>query len=191
LAGSAQPSAATLLAQRPATLENTVQELELVKVTLRLPAPLHAALADAAHSARLPLAVYLRELLSGSTPPPAPPALTAAAIELMAILSRLASNLTQLHGHCLRTGQPLAQLAVDGGFLHCLRRDRDRLADQLDAGQMGDPAVKSLLAALHAPGRAVNDLAARLNQDAPVPPADWRPPLAGLRAALDSCMENK
>lgn len=168
-----------------------MQEQELVKLTLRLPAPLHSALADAAHSARLPLAVYLRELLSGSTPPPAPPALTAAELALLAILSRLASNLTQLQGHALRAGEPLAQLAVGGGFLHGLRVDRDRLADQLDAGQMAPPAVQSLLAALDFPGRAINDLAARLNHDTPVPPADWRPPLAALRAALDACRETK
>ncbi len=155
----------------------------LVRVTLRLPASLHAQLADAAHAARVPLGVYIREVLAGSPPPMAPPALDAAGLELGALLGRLASNLTQLAGHAVAAGEPLARLAREGGELERLAGARDRAAESLEIGEL-EGSVTEWLQRLDEPARALNALAARLNRGERCPQQEWAHPLRQLARAL-------
>jgi len=157
---------------------------ELVPVTLRVPRQLHQQLADAAHAAHLPLAVYLRQLLGGSAPPPAPPVLDAASQQLLAILQRLASNLTQLKTHAFAAGDPLARLARDGGELAQLRGARDQMAERLELGQLDTGGVGAWLARLDQPAHLANRLAARLNRGEAAAFADWHQVLIALHQCL-------
>ena len=72
------------------TCASAVSVASWVRVTVRLPVILYRALDDAAHASRLPVAVYLRDVLAGHTPPIAPPLLAqlpTSAIALLQILS--------------------------------------------------------------------------------------------------------
>lgn len=169
---------------RDAVFEGVETLTELVSVTLRLPRQMHQQLADAAHAARLPLAVFLRQLLGGSLPPPAPPALDAAGQQLLSILQRTASNLTQLKRHALAAGDPLARLARDGSVLAQVRIARDHLTERLEVGQLDIEAVGVWLDRLEHPSNLANRLAARLNGGEDVTPAQWHHVLLALYRVL-------
>ncbi len=67
-------------------------------IALRLTPAEHAALADAAHRARLPLAVFVRGALSGAPPPAAPRGITPGGQldQILAQLRGLSTNVNQI-----------------------------------------------------------------------------------------------
>lgn len=168
-----------------------MSDLNLTRITLRLPAEAAEALRATAFVARRQPAVLARLLLmhaleAGELPPSdplAPDALAPTAKSLLTALVASQSNLSQLAQHARELGEPLARLAVSGGALEGLSSQVRKVGLRLKAGAPA-PAEADLL---HAAAAQLNGLAKRLNIDRQsVPVVDWHAPLADLKAALSA-----
>ena len=152
--------------------------------------PLEAKLVeDAAHCARLPLAVYIRhKLTTGIAPEPAPPALDEMSFGSMALattINGLISNLTQLEQHAARLGQPTSRLTGPQGAIQSLTRQVLDIGLTNKAGELLERDITRTLKQLQPIAHELNDqIAMPLNHDERVPMSTWRQILEALQDAL-------
>lgn len=169
-------------------IEDNISTAQWVRVTLRLPAPLHRELDNAAHASRLPVAVYLRAILAGHTPPIAPPLLAqlpGSVAALLRVLQPLVSNLTQLEAHAASLGEPLSRLSGRDGILFKLASEARALGLKIKTGGLDDGTAARQLDRLVYPATELNDaLAIPLNQGLAVELETWRQILQGLQEAM-------
>lgn len=165
-----------------------LERREWERVTLRLEPPDYARLADAAHSARLPMAVYCRHLVLGQVPSVAPPAigeLDPRAAELLAICQHLISNLTQLNNHAGRLGGVLQPLHGEGGALEKLGARAREIGLRVRKGDMPTAQIEAVLMRLAEPARNLNDVLARpLNEGNQPELAIWHQALSSVQNGL-------
>ncbi len=172
------------------------EDSDLVRLTLRLTAPIHERLREVSHLARRRPAEVARHLLtealsmnSPTLPKPAPPTkteLSAPAIQLLDTLQASISNLSQLHSHALGLGDPLARLAVENGPLERLQIRFRALGLDAKKGLLTPEDAARYLTSFADQAAALNSLARRLNQNASqVALAEWHPVLVGLQKATE------
>jgi hypothetical protein len=158
------------------------------KITVRIEADLYLLLEDSAHRARVPLAVFCRELLRNRVPPPAPPLVNdvgPAASQLLNILRGMMPNLSQLEAHALVRGEPLVRLTGKAGFLSRLAARGHALGVKIKAGEIDETAAAQVLTRLSPAAEALNRvLALPINMGQSIPPYQWEEPLRVLGAAL-------
>ena len=163
-------------------------EKKLVPVMLRFQPADAERLSDQAHAARVPLAVYCRELVLGRTPKKAPPMLadmSNEAAQLLKLCHSCVANLSQLDGHCARTDSPLSQLSGAAGHLQMLSSRARKLGLQIKSGNVNQAQIAAVLAALGSPAQALNERLARPINEGQVPSNDtWHEVLQALQAAL-------
>lgn len=164
----------------------------LRKVTLRLAQDHYKKLDDLAHTARLPLAVYCRELLLNRTPeaaPPVPDALPENAKRLLQICQNSCSNLGQIEAFAAAAGDPLSRIAGQGQLLQKLAIQYRELALSVKSGQLTDRTkIDLFLMLLSSPARGLNDELARpLNIGSRVSFETWKAVLNGLKHGLEKC----
>lgn len=164
------------------------QRHEWERVTLRLEPPDYTRLADAAHSARLPLAVYCRHLVLGQVPSTAPPAvgeLDPPAAELLAICQHLIGNLTQLNKHAGRLGGVLQPLHGEAGALAKLGARAREIGLGVRKGDIPAALIDATLTRLAGPARNLNDVLARpLNEGQQPELAIWHRALSSVQDGL-------
>jgi len=144
---------------------------------------------DAAHCARLPVAVYMRNtLVSGRAPEAAPPAdvdRSFVSITLTSTIRGLISNLTQLEQHANRIGDPIGRLAESHGAIQVLRDQLTEIELANKAGKASELDLTRFLVKLQPVATHVNDQLARpLNRGDVVPVETWRRVLEELQDAL-------
>lgn len=152
--------------------------------------PEHAqSLADAAHAARLPVAVFARELILNRTPKVAPPLvadLTFEAQKLLRVCYGAASNMTQLNAAAQASGEPLSRLSGPSGLIFKLHSRVREIGLQIKSGgQLDSTKTGGILARLEAPARRLNDELARpLNEGSAPSMEAWKSVLDDLQNAL-------
>jgi hypothetical protein len=148
-------------------------------------------LEDEAHAARLPVGIFVRQiLLTGKAPikaPPIPDKLSFGASHLLKICFALVSNLTQLEGHALKLGGPLQNLT---GSESSLQRFANRVRDiglNVKNGELKELEIATLISSLELVAQAVNhELARPLNAGKSVELEIWKRLLTELQSALTS-----
>ena len=167
---------------------------KLVPVMLRFEPPVAEHLREMAHAARLPMAVYVKQLVLGKVPERAPPLLTELspkATRLLNVAQALVSNLSQLDIHARNAGEPLIRLTGETGLLKKLQSISRQIGLDIKSGVMtNEVEVTQLLSTLSQPAEAVNSELARLLNNGQIVPAHiWRDVLQPLQAALKQAQE--
>jgi hypothetical protein len=142
---------------------NDLDNLTTKKLTLRLPNDLYLLLDDLAHSAREPLAVYIRQLLQNRVPPSAPPlelSLSARMKVLLVICRSLSSNLFQLSSNIESKHPNLNQLINP---LNALRERARTLGISIKSGNVNDDQTAQYLHDFGASGDELNLLLRKQN----------------------------
>ena len=165
------------------------EKRQWIEKKLRLEPQEAKLIEDAAHSARLPLAVYIRKLLvSGQAPKPAPPAsneVSYGSMVLSSTVNGLTSNLSQIEQHAISAGEPLSRLAGPDSAIQQLRKIALQIGLRNKSGEIGEAEIKRLMKQLHPAAQSLNDVLAKpLNQGVVVPNSDWRDVLECLQSAL-------
>ena len=160
-----------------------------VEKKLRLEPDEAQQIENAAHAARLPVAVYIRKFIaSGKLPKPVPPPtdeLSYGSAVLGSTLNGLISNLEQIEQHCIRLGEPMSRLSGSGGAIELLRNEALRIGLLNKSREMSELEVKHILMKLQPASHHLNDnLAKPLNQGCLVSSGDWREVLETLQKAL-------
>lgn len=159
-------------------------------IMLRLEQEDGLVIEDAAHAARLPIAVFAREILLGRVPklaPPAPADLSFGASLLLKICNGLVSNLSQIEGHASRHGGVLEQLVGPGKALQEMSKQAEAIGLSVKSGSLDEAVIKHILEDLEPASRALNDILARpLNEGKTLPLEVWKQVLTDLQAALPS-----
>ena len=163
-------------------------EKKLVPVMLRFQPADAERLADQAHAARVPLAVFCRELVLGRTPkkaPPVPADMSPEASQLLNLCHSCVSNLSQLDAHCAATDSPISRLSGAAGHLQMLASRARKLGLQIKSGNVDQAQITVVLAALAGPAEALNERLARPINEGQTPANEtWREVLQSLQAAL-------
>lgn len=162
-----------------------------IELKLRLEPQVARAVADAAHAARLPVAVFIRKFLeTGSAPKPAPPStheLPTSTATLIKVCHGLLSNLKQVVGHADRIGGPLRRLIGNEGALHKMASEVQRIGIAAKSGGMDEMTGRQVLISLEPVSMALNfELARPLNEGRSVTLAAWKSILTDLQIALAS-----
>lgn len=148
----------------------------------------HQKISDAAHKARLPVGVFVRQLLTtGLVPNAAPPPtfeLAVEAQELLKIAHACVSNLSQLHAFAALSGDPLSRLTGQGGALMRMSSRAREIGMQIKSGTLPELEAVRLLALLEAPSGLLNGLARSLNSEQRPALVVWRQTLSALQVAL-------
>lgn len=164
------------------------EKREWVQIKVLLEPHDHRRIDDAAHAARLPTAVFAREILLGRVPKIAPPLvsqLCPEARELLQICHSGTSNLRQLATHSTRLGDPLSRLTNQDGPLDKLREKLRQLDLQIKSGDLQADQANVMLTKIYAPSQAMNDLARSLNEGDQPGRQIWFDVLTNLQAALN------
>lgn len=158
------------------------------QIMLRLDQEDGLRIEDAAHAARLPTAIFSREILLGRVPklaPPAPAGLSFGATLLIKISRGLISNLSQLEDHARRSGGVLDQLVGPDKALQKLSKMAQKLGLKIKATLIDEQSVKNILVLLEPAAADLNErLAKPLNEGKVLQPDVWRQILTALQAAL-------
>lgn len=161
---------------------------KLVPIMVRFQQPEAENLRDLAHDARMPLAVYVRELVLGRVPSAAPPALDELSYEeteLLQIIQSVISNLSQINTHAENLGEPICHLSGEGGLLRKLQLSARSVGLSLKAGVATPDEVTALLQRLREPSDNLNACLARpLNEGQAQPASVWHAVLQPLQSAL-------
>lgn len=156
------------------------------QVMLRFSESEHELLRNSAFSARLPVAVFVKEIVLGRVPKPAPPLtsqLSEAAQKLLQILQNLTSNLAQLDRFAAAT-PALQRLAGEGGLLQALSDRARGIGMQIKIGEL-ENEIATLLSTISGPALALNSEIARpINQSQAVPLETWKAVLQQLKDVL-------
>ncbi len=173
-------------------LESVVVQRNWKKVTVRLEPEKFKALDDAAHASCLPLAVFVRSLVLGVVPPPAPPAiadLDPQSAELLRCCHSMVSNGSQLSQAAMAIGEPYSRLAAPSGALTQIGAQARALGLLVKAGGISTTAAKQIMQGdiANAAGQ-LNDLAHQINLDAVVEPQVWQQVLVLARKTLSHAM---
>ena len=167
---------------------NQNPEKKLVQITLRFQQEDAARLADQAHEARVPIAVFCRELVLGRTPIKAPPLradLSTEATQLLKLCHSCVSNLSQLDSHCADADSAISRLSGAAGHLQMLSSRARKIGIQVSSGGVDQAQIINILDELKAPAQALNErLAKPLNEGQTPPNEAWREVLLSLQAAL-------
>jgi hypothetical protein len=144
---------------------------------------------DCAHAARLPLAVYMRNMLVTGLPPKvAPPAaeeVSYGCAVLTSTVNGLISNLSQIEQHSILLGEPLSRLAGSKGTLQRLKKEALQIGLVNKLGGLTELEIKQILKLLQPASQSLNDdLAKPLNQGIVAPNGNWRILLENLQSAL-------
>jgi hypothetical protein len=164
------------------------EKQKLVPIMIRFQPPEAENLRDLAHDARMPLAVYVRELVLGRVPSSAPPPLDELSYEeteLLHIIQGLVSNLSQINTHAANLGEPICRLSGEGGLLIKLQQSARSVGLTLKAGVAMPHEVIDLLQRLREPSDNLNACLARpLNEGQGQPASVWHDVLQPLQSAL-------
>jgi hypothetical protein len=144
---------------------------------------------EAAHCARLPLAVYMRSMLTtGIAPEPAPPAvdeMSFGSVALATTINGLMSNLTQIEQHAIRLGEPTSRLTGSQGALQSLKKKALDIGLTNRGGELRERDITRALKKLQPIAHDLNgQIAKPLNHGEEVPMSTWRQILENLEDAL-------
>jgi len=169
-----------------------------VNVMLRFDPAIAEELRKLAFQARLPLAVYVRELALGRVPtaaPPTPEALLSnspSVAELVRIAHATVSNLSQVAAHATRLGAPLDRLAKPGEAIDLIAARTKALGLQAKAGGVDEGGARVLLGAVGPAYQALNEQLVRpLNQGKQPSILTWQEVLGDLLKLLPKAAEVK
>lgn len=170
------------------------EKKDWVQIMLRLEVNDAHRIDDAAHAARLPLGVFIRQLLiTGHAPKSAPPAsneLSSRAADLLKVCYGLQSNLTQVHGHAARLGGNLTRLTGADGALEKMMVTVQKHGLRAKSGALDADKAFQILVSLEPAAQALNaDLSRPLNEGREVSLEVWKRVLSNLQAALLSPSE--
>jgi hypothetical protein len=178
---------------RPAAMTKTIcscqfwsiqMTKEWVKIMIRLEPVDAQKMSDAAHAARLPNAVFARELLLSRMPAVAPleiSDLSFEAQELLRVCYASVSNLTQLKDHCTRLGEPFSRLVESIEKMCSATRT---LGLNVKSGVVTDAKATELFNIISDPSESLNNLARDLNSGESTSKQRWFEVLTELKMVL-------
>lgn len=167
---------------------------DLKKITIRVTPEVFDVLDDAAHATRLPLAVYVRELVISKAPPVAPPlvdAMSEATKRLVMVLAGVTNNLSQIDQKMAALGDPLSRLSGEEGALKALRKIAFQVAMAAKSGQVNAELSEQILAAtsIEKSGLVLNELATNLNSGMTPLGSHVHSILTSLKSSLEACQD--
>jgi hypothetical protein len=166
---------------------NESRKKKLVPIMIRLE-PDHAeCVRNLAHSARLPISIYCKNLVVGRMPVAAPPALedlSCAANRLLQICQSAASNFTQLQTHAAESSDNRLKRLIDENVISSLQGQVRSVGMEIKLGRMTGAQIDQILPKFEAPMISLNDLARALNEGREVSVVSWGQVLRTVKEAL-------